>query len=122
VSDADTRRLSAAPAEPPARVRPCEECSEPVPPDRSLRSVFCSLRCANRNRKRRHSQYVTVSMAIDEATLQLRWERGPIGTVWGVPCRRDIAEVLREEARRPFRRRRRIPFPKRDDDGATLDV
>lgn len=65
---------------------------------------------------------MTVSMAIDEATLQLRWERGPIGTVWGVPCRRDVAEVLREEARRPFRRRRRIPFPKREDDGATLDV
>ncbi len=122
MSDADTcRNLSGVPAAPMDRARACYECSEPVPAERPT-SVFCSLRCSNRNRKRRHREYETVTMEIDEATLDLRWQRGPkhepIGVAWGVLTHRDVAAALLEDARLRPRRKRRIPFPMRDKDDA----
>lgn len=123
MSDADTHRLSGVPSAPVARVRACYECSEPVPAERPT-SVFCSLRCSNRNRKRRHREYETVTMEIDEATLDLRWQRGPIGPIgvaWGVLTHRDVAAALLEDARPRPHRKRRIPFPMRDRDDVTLE-
>jgi len=114
VSDADTRRLSGVPDDATRRVRDCFECAQPVPAERE-RSSFCSLRCSNRNRKRRHREYVTIEVDIEDAVLALRVERG---SIWGVECPSDIAAALADDARLPKAPGRR----KRDGGDATLEI
>ncbi len=116
MSDTDTGGLPGVPSDAAPRIRDCFECAQPVPAERE-RSVFCSQRCSNRYRKRRHREYVTIEVEVEDAVLELRVERG---SIWGVECDREVADALREEARPPKRRRRRIPLPKRDIHDATL--
>lgn len=121
MSDADTGELSPVPDDPAPRLRDCFECAQPIPAER-WRSSFCSDRCRQRNKKRRQREYVVIELEVAEARTALRIERGPIGSVWGVLCDREVAEILREAARPPPRQRRRIPFPKGDMTGATIDA
>ena len=116
MSDGDTRkrRLSGVPNDSAPRIRDCFECAQPVPAERE-RSVFCSQRCSNRYRKRRHREYVTIEVEIEDAVLELRVERG---SIWGVECDREVADILREGRRTPDAPRRR----KRDSDGDTLEI
>ena len=55
-------------------------------------------------------------MAIDESIIDIRVQRGPMRSAWGVDCDSEVADILLEAARRPIKRRRRIPKPKRDID------
>jgi len=123
VSDTEKRTgLALVPDAAAVRIRDCFECAEPIPIERG-RSSFCSDTCRHRRQKRRRRECVRVQLEIDEAALEFQVDRGPIGSVWGVLCNREVAEALREEARPPPRRRRRVPFPKNADiAGDTLDA
>lgn len=121
MSDTGKRTLSPVSDDSAPRIRECVECEQPIPAERE-RSSFCSNACRDRRQKRRRREYLELSLTIDETTLDLRAEHGPIGSIWGVLCAREVAEVLREEARRPRRPRRRIPFPKSDIESATLEL
>jgi len=112
-SDTAVCKLSGVPDDAPPRSRDCFECAEPIPVERE-RSSFCSDRCRYRRQKRRRREHIEMTVEATDATFELHVEHARIGFVWGVACDPQVAQALREDARRPKRRRRRIPLPPAD--------
>ncbi len=100
--------LSGVPDQPSTLARFCLECAEPIATER-VQSPFCSSRCRDRQRQRRHRSILKFEFEVDEVAFALHAE---YGSVFGVECDRQVADVLREEAQPPKRRRRRIPIPR----------
>lgn len=113
MNDTGKRTLSPVPSGADPRIRECFECDQPIPVERE-RSSFCSDRCRQRRQKRRRREHIEITIEASDATFELNVEHAGIGFVWGVACDAQVAQALREDARRPKRRRRRIPLPPAD--------